>query len=234
MVDYKKHATAYAASNDTNLFNAYYERPAMLALIGDVDGKRVLDAGCGHGRMLEELRRRGATVSGFDASPSMLAMARESLGGETDLQLADLSQPLPYEDDSFDIVTSSLVLHYLKDWAAPLAELRRVLKPEGRLYISLNHPLTYGLQPDENYFDHTECRFEAPLDDKMVEFCTWHRPLSSTTQAFTDAGFYVTGIDEPAIADNTPTELVPENIRTSRRFVCMIFFTLTPKLELQH
>lgn len=229
IVDYEKHALAYAASNDTNLFNAYYERPAMLDLIGDVNGKRILDAGCGHGRMIEELRARGATASGFDASPSMLALATQNLGAKAGLQLADLNKPLPHESNSFDIITSSLVLHYLKEWHEPLTELRRILTEQGTLHPSVNHPLTYGLDADQNYFDHIEHSFDAPLGDKMVEFRTWHRPLSSMAQAFLDAGFYVTGINEPSVADNTPESLLPESIRTTRRFVCMIFFTLTPR-----
>ena len=47
--DYDSFAEAYAASNENNLVNAYYERPAMLALAGDVAGRRILDAGCGQG-----------------------------------------------------------------------------------------------------------------------------------------------------------------------------------------
>lgn len=49
--DYDGFARAYAASNENNLVNAYYERPAMLALAGDVAGRRILDAGCGTGHI---------------------------------------------------------------------------------------------------------------------------------------------------------------------------------------
>jgi hypothetical protein len=47
--DYDSFAEAYSAENEANLFNAYYERPATLALAGDVTGRRILDAGCGSG-----------------------------------------------------------------------------------------------------------------------------------------------------------------------------------------
>ena len=50
--DYDNFAEAYTASNETNLVNAYYERPAMLALAGDVAGRRILDADCGAGMTL--------------------------------------------------------------------------------------------------------------------------------------------------------------------------------------
>jgi ubiquinone/menaquinone biosynthesis C-methylase UbiE len=59
----------------------------------------------------------------------MLKLARKRLGPDADLQVADLGRPLPYPDGSFDDVIASLVLHYLEDWTASLAELRRVLRP---------------------------------------------------------------------------------------------------------
>ncbi|MEY9835749.1 putative TPR repeat methyltransferase [Streptacidiphilus sp. EB103A] len=79
--DYDGFAEAYAAENETSLVNAYYERPAMLALAGDVAGRRILDAGCGSGPLFAALRERGAVVSGFDASAGMLELARRRTGG---------------------------------------------------------------------------------------------------------------------------------------------------------
>ena len=67
--DYDSFAAGYAASNETNLINAYYERPAILALAGDVAGRRILDAGCGSGPLFAALRDRGAIVTGFDKAP---------------------------------------------------------------------------------------------------------------------------------------------------------------------
>lgn len=116
--DYNGFAEAYTAADETSLVNAYYERPAMLALAGDVAGRRILDAGCGSGALFAALRDRGAMVSGFDASAGMLELARRRLGGGADLQVADLGSPLPYADDTFDDVAASLVLHYLEDWGA--------------------------------------------------------------------------------------------------------------------
>ena len=118
---YDSFADSYAAENESSLLNAYYERPAMIGLAGNVTGHRVLDAGCGSGPLSAALSAKGAIMSGFDASPAMLELARQRLGATADLYVADLSQPLPFADDSFDDVVSSLVLHYLEDWSAPLA-----------------------------------------------------------------------------------------------------------------
>ncbi len=62
--------------------------------------------------------------------------------------LADLSQPLPFTDGAFDDVVASLVLQYLQDGAVPLAEVRRVLIPGGRLILSVDHPAVYKIHPE--------------------------------------------------------------------------------------
>lgn len=113
---YDSFAEAYAASNETGLINAYYERPATLALAGDVAGRRILDAGCGSGPLFAALRDRGAIVTGIDKSAGMLEQARRRLGDDADLKVAELGSPLPFPDDTFDDVAASLVLHYLEDW----------------------------------------------------------------------------------------------------------------------
>ena len=113
----------------------------MLRLAGDVAGRRILDAGCGSGPLAAALRDAGADVTGLDVSAAMVDLARQRLGEDADLHVADLGAPLPFADDEFDDVVASLVLHYLEDWSGPLAELHRVLKPGGRLLLSVNHPV---------------------------------------------------------------------------------------------
>jgi len=132
---YDDFAGAYTDENETSLMNAYYERPATLALVGDAAGRRILDAGCGSGPLFAALREKGAVVTGFDQSAAMVEHARRRLGEDADLRVADLAEPLPFADAEFDDVVASLVLHYLRDWAPTLAEFRRVLKPGGRLVV---------------------------------------------------------------------------------------------------
>jgi SAM-dependent methyltransferase len=96
---------------------------------------------------LKALRVRGAVVTGIDKSARMLELARRRLGDDStaDLQVAELGSPLPFPDDTFDDVIASLVLHHLEDWGPALTELRRVLKPAGRLIVSVNHPFAENL-----------------------------------------------------------------------------------------
>jgi ubiquinone/menaquinone biosynthesis C-methylase UbiE len=225
--DYDSFAESYSADNESNLLNSYYERPAMIALAGDVDGHRVLDAGCGAGLLSASLRARGAVLTGFDASPAMVELARRRLGNDVSLHVADLAAPLPFDDVEFDDVVMSLVLHYLADWTAPLSELRRVLRPGGRLILSVNHPAVYKLNhPHADYFALTEYSEEHTFDGQDVVLTYWHRPLHAMTDAFADAGFRIAVVSEPPFAVDTPRDLVPPHIGDRTSFLCFLFFVL--------
>jgi ubiquinone/menaquinone biosynthesis C-methylase UbiE len=224
---YDSFAESYAKANETGLFNAYYARPAMIDLAGDVEGRRMLDAGCGSGPLFEALRSRGAHVSGFDASPAMLELARQRLGADADLRVADLSQPLPYADATFDDVVCSLVLHYLREWTAPLAELRRVLKPGGRLLLSVNHPrILESSDPQADYFSVTQYSDEYLFDGRPAVLTYWHRPLHAMSDAFTEAGFRIAAISEPPFSPDTPRDLLPPDLGDRTAFICFLFFVL--------
>jgi ubiquinone/menaquinone biosynthesis C-methylase UbiE len=229
--DYDSFAEGYAAANETGFVHAYYERPAMLALAGDVAGRRILDAGCGSGPLFAALRDRGAIVTGIDRSAGMLEQARRRLGDGADLQEAELGGPLPFRDEAFDDVTASLMLHYLEDWGPALAELRRVLKPGGRLIASVNHPFAEnlwhrkeGLEPD--YFATYNYVVEWTAGGQSAVLRFWARPLHAMTDAFTAAGFRITVISEPAVAPDTPGELLPDDITDRRSVLGFLFFVL--------
>jgi SAM-dependent methyltransferase len=228
--DYDSFAEAYTAENESSIWNAYYERPAMLALAGDVAGRRILDAGCGSGPLFAELRDRGAVVTGFDYSAAMLELARLRLGLDANLHLADLASPLPFPDGAFNDVVASLVLHYLEDWTGPLAELRRVLTPGGRLILSVNHPFdTHGIQRlaerRTNYFTTCNWTEEWTLGGQTALMSFWERPLHAMTDAFTAAGFRISTISEPPPVP-TARELFPEEFRMLTTSPGFLFFVL--------
>jgi SAM-dependent methyltransferase len=228
--DYDSFAEGYTASNETSFVNAYYERPAMLALAGEVAGRRILDAGCGSGPLFAALRDRGAVVTGIDRSAGMLEQARRRLGDDADLRVAELGRPLPYADAAFDDVIASLVLHYLEDWGPALAELRRVLRPGGRLIASVDHPFAVvGLQREAgekvDYFATYNRTEDWTMGGQTVPMSFWNRPLHAMTNAFTAAGFRISVISEP---DPVPEarELFPDELAEKPRFLCFLFFVL--------
>lgn len=221
--DYDGFAAEYSADNERNLLNAYYERPAMLDLVGHVTDRDVLDIGCGTGPLAEQLAQRGARVSGFDSSPQMIEIARERLGDDVDLQLADLAAPLPYSDDSFDAACASLVFHYLADWVDALAEIKRVLRPGGRLVASVNHPLLFALM-EQRYFGIEQYEYTHTFEGREATLTMWHHTLDDISLAITRSGMRLVSLHEPSIADDTPEELLEEPGK--RRFISFLFIVM--------
>jgi SAM-dependent methyltransferase len=120
-----------------------YERVERLA---DLRGRRVLDVGCGTGRLSVALAERGAKVWGVDPSPEMLAVARAKAPRGVAFKEAT-AESLPFKDGWFDRVVLWLVVH-LVDRSAALAEARRVLAPGGRVAVvtfDASHFDTYWL-----------------------------------------------------------------------------------------
>jgi SAM-dependent methyltransferase len=225
-------AEGYSAENETSLINAWYERPAMLELAGDVAGRRILDAGCGSGLLSAALRERGALVTGIDGSPGMLEVARRRLGPDVDLRVVDLADPLPFADGAFDDVIASLVLHYLRDWGPALAELRRVLTPGGRLLVSVDHPFVIATArrdagKEVRYFETHPSTEEWTMGGGTTRLTFWHRPLHAMTDAFTSAGFRIEVLSEPPPAPGAE-EQFPEYFaeRCDPRFLSFLFFVL--------
>lgn len=131
----------FAEHADTGTWNSYIDRPTMLALIGDVSGQRVLDAGCGAGHYAAALVERGASVLGVEGSSALVTHARARLGDRAEVIRHDLDTPLGLlPDATFDGVVCALVLHHLRDRPQLLRELARVLRPGGWLALSTTHP----------------------------------------------------------------------------------------------
>jgi ubiquinone/menaquinone biosynthesis C-methylase UbiE len=219
---YDQFAEAYAADNEGNATNALYERPAMLALIGELNGKRVLDAGCGAGALAEMMLERGAHVTGLEISESMANLARGRMGSRASVHLADLAQPLTMcDDESFDVVAASLVLHYIEDWSPTLEEFWRVLVPGGILAISTHHPTMDWRRTGGSYF---ETRLITETWRKRGVSATvmfWRRPLTAMMTAFRAARFVVDDIVEPMpvpdCAGRFPREYI--QLTTAPRFL---------------
>ncbi len=200
---YDSMAEAYAAAIEENPRSAYYERPALLSLLPDVAGRRVLDAGCGPGVMMEWLLAQGAAVVGVDVSANMLKLAEQRVGEAAVLHVADLEQPMPFlADSSLDVILSSGTLGYIQDWQALFREFFRVLRPGGCVVLSVGHPCSeYTLNETDDYFS-TELREYTwrGLGAPIVVPC-YRRPFSHMVDPMVRAGFSIERVVEPV-----PTE----------------------------
>ena len=199
--DYDSIAERYAADIDERPWNALYERPATLALLPAVDKQDVLDAGCGHGWYADWLERHGARVVAVDRSAAMVALAQKRLAGRARVIQGDVGNLRGVlADQSFDLVLSSLVLHYAADLPAVFAESARLLRPGGMLVFSTHHPVHDQLSLLDPGYLHAELIEEewGWLGEKMRYY---RRPLRDLTEPLADAGFVIERICEPTPAE---------------------------------
>ncbi|QHP66102.1 class I SAM-dependent methyltransferase (plasmid) [Bradyrhizobium sp. LCT2] len=220
--NYDAFAAAYQADNENNAWNAYYERPAILSMVGDANGHRVLDAGCGGGAHAAALLDRGAILTGIDSSAGLLEIAQRRLGGRARLLLADLNEVLPFEGGAFDLILASLVMHYLPDWSLPLSEFNRLLSDGGRLVFSTHHPfMDHQSAGRDNYFETYTFNETWKRDGRDIEMRFWHRPLHAMFDALKSTGFQIDLLSEPQ-PDPRAQSLFPDvynSLRTKPRFI---------------
>ncbi len=192
-------ADEFAARVETKAHNAYYEKPAMLALLPDVAGKRVLDAGCGPGVYAEWLVDHGAEVVGIDVSRRMIELARERVGQRAEFIQANLEEPVDFlADASFDLVLSALSVDYVRDLGRLFGECHRVLRDGGHFVFSKEHPFSDFTQRHLTHYFETEiigCTWRG--FGKPVEVRSYRRPLAALLNAVADAGFTIERVVEP-------------------------------------
>jgi SAM-dependent methyltransferase len=197
---YSRLADAYAARIDSKAHNAHYDRPAVISLLPPVEGKRVLDAGCGPGVYAEWLAGRGAEVVGIDVCPRMVELARIWLGDRAAVIEADLGRPLDFlPPASFDLVVSALAMDYVRDWDAAFREFFRLLRDGGRLVFSAEHPsdVFYDHHPHGSYFavERVECEWRG--FGTPVRVPSYRRPLQAMVGPLLAAGFVLERLLEP-------------------------------------
>lgn len=198
--NYDAIAEHYATKVDSAPYNALYERPAMLSLLPPLQGLRILDAGCGSGWYAGQLVARGASVDALDASGSMVQYARTRLAdeisnGKLSIQVADLSERLPFEDERFDGAVSPLVLHYMSDWRPALKEIRRVLHDDGWLLFSTHHPAADAERFQTRDYFATEHIIDHWDWVGRVEF--FRRSLMEIFSSVRESGFLIDRVVEP-------------------------------------
>jgi SAM-dependent methyltransferase len=178
-----------------------------LKLLGPVEGRRVLDLGCGSGRNAVALAQLGAKVIGVDEAPDVLHAARERCDAaavRVELHQAALAELAFLRSDSIDAALSVMALASADDLARVLRQVHRVLKPEAPFVCSVPHPAFAMLDPAAD----DPLRIARAYDDRAAR--TWEladaeitdhpRTFADLFTAFQRANFRIDQVIEPTAA----------------------------------
>lgn len=218
---YKKlRSNKYSANN-------IEEKPALFSLSPELEGKAVLDLGCGYGENCAEFKSRGASsVLGVDISEKMLAVAKEE---HPDIKFihADMSDlSILFLNEKFDVVFSSLAVHYIEDFGAFAKSVYDLMNPGGYFIFSQEHPMTtapisgviWSKDDDGNVLHYNLTDYSRPgkrsttwIVDGVEKY---HRTFSDIVNSLCDAGFAIQKMLEPV-----PTqEMIERDKRYEKNF----------------
>lgn len=170
-------------------------------------GDLTMDIGCGEGRVSRDLKALGHRVIAVDASPTMIAAAREA-DPDGDYRLANAAA-LPFDDASADLAVAFMSFQDVDDMPGAVREAARVLRPGARACIAVVHPLNSGgtFESDDDdspfviagsYLDAGRTVDVLDRDGHSMTFHSSHHPLEGYARALEDAGLLIEAIREPA------------------------------------
>ncbi|MEK6951832.1 MAG: class I SAM-dependent methyltransferase [Nanoarchaeota archaeon] len=145
MAQYDQIASKYLSERKNKKlfnYNNFIEIPNMIKFVGNIKDKRILDLGCGFGDHAKKYIENGAKeVIGLDISKELIKMTKNRNIERTSFKVCDLNNKLPFPKDSFDIITSSLTISYIKNLDGLFREVSRVLKNNGLFIFSTGNPV---------------------------------------------------------------------------------------------
>lgn len=212
-----QHAAAYQDSarlpTDVATYGPDIPTEGDLGLIGKVEGKRVLELGCGGAQCSIAFAKQGATAIGVDFSSEMLAYARRFADGEgvkVELRHGDLADLVFLGNSSIDVVFSAYAFGFVEDLSRVFRQCHRVLKNGAPLVFSLAHP-AYDMIDDEHPTDPLRIRrsyFDwAPIEYEWngIPFTDYRHSIPSLVKGLNRAGYRIDTILEPEpLAHGTP------------------------------
>jgi SAM-dependent methyltransferase len=180
-------------------------READARLLGELDGREILEVGCGSAPCARWLAEQGARVTGLDLSAAMLryaSAANLATGVEVSLVRGN-AELLPFQDKAFDLACSAFgAVPFVASVDAVFAEVARVLRPGGRWVFSVTHPMRWifpddpgpeGLMVTGSYFDRTP-------------YVEHHRTFGDYVRALSGAGLVIEDVIEPEWPDGHTRE----------------------------
>ena len=201
-------------SNKIN-FNDCIETPILLSMLPDLQGKEILDIGCGMGQHAKQYSEMGAaSVLGIDISEKMLEYARahNKACNITYQQMA--MEDIDHIGRQFDLVTSSLVFDYVEDFDTLLKNISMLMKEEAQLVFSMSHPMATAYDGTYARYTRSESgeRLYANISNYFVEGCRkirwvlddyelYHRTFSRLLNSIIKSGFIIEECQESHISD---------------------------------
>lgn len=212
--DWDRYADEYQATHGAFLGDAGFlwgpegVREDDLRALGDVDGRDVLELGCGAGQCSRWVLEHGGRPVGLDVSMRQLQHSLridQELGTRVPTVCASAAA-LPFADGSFDVVFSAFgALQFIADADTLVRDIARVLRPGGRLAFSITHPTRWmfpddpdepGLTATQSYWDRTPY---VEVDDEtgQTAYVEHHRTIGDWVRALATAGFRILDLVEP-------------------------------------
>jgi ubiquinone/menaquinone biosynthesis C-methylase UbiE len=185
----------------TSFWNRCIEIPAMNSILKKlVDGKKVLEIGCGSGLMTKKILQWKADVKGLDFSETMIEIARRE-NPQIEFFISD-AKSTPFESSEFDVVASSLMIHYFKDLNIIFKEVSRILISGGSFVFSFHHPFNEILDGGKgnkkftlkNYFEPFKYNWKMM---KEMEMASYHHTFENIIQNLSKNGLFVKKVLEP-------------------------------------
>lgn len=186
-------------------YNELIEFPLMTEQLPDLSEKRILDTGCGMGHLIQYMLKSNPDhITGIDISQNMISAAQEAVKDKrVDFVVSDL---LNFETEKkFDVIVSSLALHYIKDYHAAVKKIYHLLEPGGMFIFSTEHPITTATTQKENwvhipeeynhhkmdsYFDESE-RIHHWMDKEVK---VYHRTIGTLINHLIEVGFIIENV----------------------------------------
>ena len=183
-------------------------------MLPDFKDKRVLDLGCGFGWHCRYAVENGArSVIGIDISQKMLSEAKSKTKCGNIEYICMPIEDIDFPEESFDVVISSLALHYIKSFEDVLDRVYKCLSRGGDFIFSVEHPIFTAQDPQDWYYDDKGNILHWPVDHYFTEgirnakflgeeVIKYHRALTIYLNSLIKIGFEITGVVEPEPAEN--------------------------------
>lgn len=203
---------AWTRSSQNDAFHSY--QSAFRQFVGS-GASKMLEVGCGEGRVARLLRELGYHVTATDPVAAFIDAAKEM--NSADAYAIAMGDDQPFDDATFDAAVAYNVLMDVEDISSVLAETARVLKPNGELIICIVHPFAdigrfvgeasdAEFHIDTPYFGRKRFDDEVERDGVKMHFGGWSQPLSNYVGALQENGFAITALEEPQPADGAEHE----------------------------